>query len=197
MSGLELAQEAQRAVAHFGVTDLDNSQFVIAQPQLYNEAGFNSGAGYCAWHDYTQPPYYPGVEPGISFTNMPYVLNIGTSLRRELRQHRLLRRPARRLLDRPRARGRGDDHRPRRRGRDQRPEPRRLVRLRRVRERRQVRLGGLHGRHRAAVDGPRRPRTASPATTASSIPSRACGATTPPAGAGYCAGAGDDLPVTG
>ena len=79
MTGLELAQEAQRAVAHFGVTDLKNSQFVIAQPQKYNEAGFNSGAGYCAWHDYTQPQYDPGVQPGISFTNMPYVLNQGSS----------------------------------------------------------------------------------------------------------------------
>jgi serine protease len=79
VSGLELAQEAQRAVAHFGVTDLDNSQFVIAQPQMYNEAGFNQGVGYCAWHDYTQPQFYPGVQPGISFTNMPYVLNSGTS----------------------------------------------------------------------------------------------------------------------
>jgi serine protease len=77
VSGLELAQEAQRAVAHFGVTDLANSQFVIAQPQKYNEAGFNGGVGYCAWHDYTQPQYYPGVQPGISFTNMPYVLNSG------------------------------------------------------------------------------------------------------------------------
>jgi len=79
LSSLELAQEAQRAVAHFGITDLDNSQIVIAQPQRYNEAGFNSGAGYCAWHDYTQPQYYPGVQPGISFTNMPYVLNMGAS----------------------------------------------------------------------------------------------------------------------
>ena len=79
VSGLELAQEAQRAVAHFGVTDLKNSQFVIAQPQKYNEAGFNGGVGYCAWHDYTQPQYYPGVQPGISFTNMPYSLNMGQS----------------------------------------------------------------------------------------------------------------------
>ena len=78
VSGLELAQEAQRAVAHFGITDLKNSQVVVAQPQKFNEAGFNSGAGYCAWHDYTQPQYYPGVQPGISFTNMPYVLNSGT-----------------------------------------------------------------------------------------------------------------------
>jgi hypothetical protein len=79
LSGLELAQEADRARAHFGVTDLANSQFVIAQPQKYNEAGFNSGAGYCAWHDYTLPSTYPGVTPGISFTNMPYVLNLGSS----------------------------------------------------------------------------------------------------------------------
>jgi serine protease len=79
VSGLELAQEAQRAVAHFGATDLSNSQFVIAQPQKYNEAGFNGGVGYCAWHDYTQTQYYPGVQPGISFTNMPYVLNMGAS----------------------------------------------------------------------------------------------------------------------
>jgi hypothetical protein len=78
VSGQELAQEAQRAVAHFGVTDLKNSQIVVAQPQKYNEAGFDQGAGYCAWHDYTQPQYYPGVQPGISFTNMPYVLNQGS-----------------------------------------------------------------------------------------------------------------------
>ena len=77
LTGLELAQEAQRAVAHFGVRDLNNSQFVIAQPQKYNEQGFNSGAGYCAWHDYTKQQYYPGVREGISFTNMPYVLNQG------------------------------------------------------------------------------------------------------------------------
>jgi hypothetical protein len=75
VTGLELAQEAQKAVAHFGVTDLKNSQFVIAQPQKFNEAGFNSAAGYCAWHDYTQQQYYPGVQEGIAFTNMPYVLN--------------------------------------------------------------------------------------------------------------------------
>jgi serine protease len=79
VSGLELAQEAQRAVAHFGVTDLKNSQIVVAQPQKYNEAGFNGGVGYCAWHDYTQPQYYPGVQAGISFTNMPYSLNMGQS----------------------------------------------------------------------------------------------------------------------
>jgi serine protease len=79
ISWQELAQEADRARVHFGVTDLKNSQFVIAQPQRYSEEGFNSGAGYCAWHDYTTSAGYPGVTPGIAFTNMPYVLNMGTS----------------------------------------------------------------------------------------------------------------------
>src|SRR6266566_6261089 len=79
VTGLELAQEAQRAVAHFGITDLHDSQIVVAQPQNFSEQGFNDGVGYCAWHDYTQPQYYPGVQPGISFTNMPYVLNQGSS----------------------------------------------------------------------------------------------------------------------
>jgi hypothetical protein len=79
VTGLELAQEAERAAHHFNVTDLHNSQFVIAQPQNFNEAGFNSGAGYCAWHDYTKQQYYPGVMEGLSFTNMPYVINLGAS----------------------------------------------------------------------------------------------------------------------
>src|SRR2546429_6783005 len=41
VTGLELAQEAQRAVAHFGITDLHDSQVVVAQPQNYSEQGFN------------------------------------------------------------------------------------------------------------------------------------------------------------
>ena len=73
VTGLELAQEAARAVAHFNVKDLKNAQVIVAQPQMYNEAGYAAGAGYCAWHDYTKNQYYPGVKEGISFTNMPYV----------------------------------------------------------------------------------------------------------------------------
>ena len=52
---------------------------MIAQPQRYSETGFETGAGYCAWHDYTQNQYYPGVQQGLAFTNMPYVLNQTTS----------------------------------------------------------------------------------------------------------------------
>jgi prepilin-type processing-associated H-X9-DG protein len=157
VSGLELAQEAQRAVAHFGITDLHDSQVVVARPQKFNEAGFNGGVGYCAWHDYTQPQDYPGVQPGISFTNMPYVLNMGASCGQNSPKHRLLRGQARRLHDRHGTRDRGDDHRPRRRGRDQRAEPRRLVRLLGLRERRQVRVGRVRLRHYVAVDRPGRP----------------------------------------
>jgi serine protease len=78
---IDLATEAQRAMGHFGVTDLLDSNFVIAQPQDYNDGGFSGGAGYCAFHDYTEPfPYpYVGITPGISYTNMPYIINQGSS----------------------------------------------------------------------------------------------------------------------
>ena len=76
----DLAQEAARAVAHFGITDLANADIVIAQPQNFSDP--NAAAqGYCAFHDYVEPGFekgiYDGITPGISFTNMPYVLNQG------------------------------------------------------------------------------------------------------------------------
>ena len=75
-----LGREAQAAVAHFGITDLDNSQVLIVQPPGLSDAdAINSG--YCAFHDYTWPKVwgnvYDTVQPGISFTNMPYVLALG------------------------------------------------------------------------------------------------------------------------
>jgi serine protease len=78
LSPQELAQEAARAVSYFGITDLNNSQIIVATPQKYNEAGFNQ-VNYCAWHDYTTAVAYPGITAGISFTNMPYILNAGGS----------------------------------------------------------------------------------------------------------------------
>ena len=119
----DLAAEAARAAAHFHVTDLANANFVIAQPPNYTDPNALS-TGYCAFHDYTLPGVsggiYNGIKPGISYTNMPYVLAINSGgcqrLRRERRQQRP-RRQARRLLDRARARDRGDGHRPGSRGR--------------------------------------------------------------------------------
>ena len=78
LSPLDLAREADRAAQHFHVTDLADSQIVVATPQKFNEAGFNQSQ-YCAWHDFTTPISYPGVTPGIAFVNMPYVLNAAGS----------------------------------------------------------------------------------------------------------------------
>jgi len=78
LSYQEIAQEAARGAAHFKIKDLKNSQVIVAQPENFEDGQFLT-AGYCAWHDYTQPQFYPGVTPGISFTNMPYVLELGTS----------------------------------------------------------------------------------------------------------------------
>jgi len=78
LAPIELAREADRAARHFGITDFANAQIVVAQPQKYNDAGFNQ-LNYCAWHDFTTPVSYPGVQAGMAFVNMPYVLNAGGS----------------------------------------------------------------------------------------------------------------------
>jgi hypothetical protein len=77
----DLAAEAQRAVAHFGITDLNNSDIVIAQPPNYSDPNALS-SGYCAFHDYTYPGVegglYNGIQQGIQYTNMPYSLAINS-----------------------------------------------------------------------------------------------------------------------
>jgi serine protease len=78
----DLAAEAARAAAHFGVTDLSNADFVIAQPANYSDPNAVA-SGYCAFHDYTQPGLeggiYNHVRKGLSYTNMPYALSINSS----------------------------------------------------------------------------------------------------------------------
>ena len=76
LAPIDLAKEAARAVQYFHVTDLADSNIVVATPQKYNDAGFNQNQ-YCAWHDFTTPISYPGVATNVSFTNMPYILNAG------------------------------------------------------------------------------------------------------------------------
>jgi len=77
----QMAQEAARAIAHFHITDLKNTNIVIAQPQRFSDPAAAS-VGYCAFHDYTQPVlehgWYDGIKPGIAYTNMPYVYSQGT-----------------------------------------------------------------------------------------------------------------------
>lgn len=77
-----LGKEASKAAAHFRLTksQLLNSDIVVAQPQNWSDP-VAASLGYCAWHDYTQPNIESGIYNadtyGISFTNMPYVLNQG------------------------------------------------------------------------------------------------------------------------
>jgi hypothetical protein len=75
----DLAREAALAVKHFHITDLANSNIVIAQPANYSDPNALA-TGYCAFHDYTQPKLesgiYDGIKPGISYTNLPYLLSI-------------------------------------------------------------------------------------------------------------------------
>jgi serine protease len=78
----DLAAEAARAVSHFHITDLANADIVIAQPANYSDPNALS-TGYCAFHDYTQPGLeggiYNGLTKDISYTNMPYSLSINSS----------------------------------------------------------------------------------------------------------------------
>jgi len=77
----DLGAEAARAVAHFGITDLSNADIVIAQPPNFSDPNALS-SGYCAFHDYTEPGFeggiYDGIKSGISYTNMPYSLAINS-----------------------------------------------------------------------------------------------------------------------
>ena len=53
-----------------------NSNFVVATPHRYNDAGFNKNS-YCAYHDWTNGTNYAGVTAGMSWTNLPYISNAG------------------------------------------------------------------------------------------------------------------------
>jgi serine protease len=81
----DLAAEAQRAIAHFGITDLTNANIIIAQPPAYSDPNALS-LGYCAFHDYTDTrvpanSYYkgPDITQAFSYTNMPYQLAINSN----------------------------------------------------------------------------------------------------------------------
>jgi hypothetical protein len=77
-----LATEAARAVKHFGIKNLNDANIIIAQPANYSDPNALS-TGYCAFHDYTYPGVesgiYNGLPKGISWTNMPYALSINSS----------------------------------------------------------------------------------------------------------------------
>ncbi len=81
----DLAAEAARALLHFHVTDKADANFIIFQPPNYSDPNALA-SGYCAFHDYI----YPGVEGGIydpkythgvedtQYTNLPYLLAVNS-----------------------------------------------------------------------------------------------------------------------
>jgi serine protease len=80
----DLAAEAERAIAHFGITNLIGSNIIIAQPPAYTDPNAIND-GYCAFHDYTDKrvpasSYYrgPAITQRIAYTNMPYALAINS-----------------------------------------------------------------------------------------------------------------------
>ncbi|HLI69759.1 MAG TPA: carbohydrate binding domain-containing protein [Ktedonobacteraceae bacterium] len=86
-TGHQLAQEAVNAAAHFGNTTAASNRY--AQYDILSATGtdpdsYQSG-GFCAWHDYNGDTTLDGggavTSPygDIAFTNMPYVLDVGTS----------------------------------------------------------------------------------------------------------------------
>jgi serine protease len=76
-----LGQEAQAAVQHFGITDLNDANIVIVQPPGLSDPNAVS-QGYCAFHDYTWPNVesnvYDGLTQGVSYSNIPYQLAINS-----------------------------------------------------------------------------------------------------------------------
>ncbi|HET8843312.1 MAG TPA: hypothetical protein VFN35_17750 [Ktedonobacteraceae bacterium] len=85
-SGKQLATEAIKAASHFGnTTPASNrfAQYVILSAKGTNPDHYKTG-GFCAWHDYNGDPTLPGGPASssvgdIAFTNMPYVMDVGTS----------------------------------------------------------------------------------------------------------------------
>ena len=81
----DLAEEALRAAAHFGLkgSALADANLIILQPPAYSDPNALA-AGYCAFHDFTDPnapgnSYYAGLKmpdgstpPYIAYSNIPY-----------------------------------------------------------------------------------------------------------------------------
>ena len=68
----QLAAEAVTAAQHFGASG-DNIDIFVLSPSGTQPDGFPS-AGFCAWHDYTSSS-----SGNVPYTNMPYVLDAGSS----------------------------------------------------------------------------------------------------------------------
>ncbi len=79
----QIGQEAINAASHFGNTTAAlnrDAQYDIVSPTGANPDSYKTG-GFCAWHDYNGDPFIGVTSPfgDISFTNMPYVTDVGAS----------------------------------------------------------------------------------------------------------------------
>jgi serine protease len=80
-SGLQLGNEAVKAAGHFGNTTAASNryaQYVILSAKGLNPDNYKTG-GFCAWHDYNGDVGAASSYGDIAFTNMPYVMDQGTS----------------------------------------------------------------------------------------------------------------------
>ncbi len=80
-TALQLGQEAVAAASHFGNTTPAanrNAQYAILSAHNVHPDGFPNG-GWCAWHDWNGDVGASSSVGDIAFTNMPYVLDLGTS----------------------------------------------------------------------------------------------------------------------
>lgn len=83
----QVAAEAIAAAGHFqNVTGAENrnAQYIVVSPTGTYPGGFDSGATFCAWHDWNgDTSLSGGPEPSpygdIAFTNMPYVTDAGVN----------------------------------------------------------------------------------------------------------------------
>ncbi|MDQ6874381.1 MAG: putative Ig domain-containing protein [Actinomycetota bacterium] len=85
-SGHQIGVEAVNAAAHFGNTTAASNryaQYVVLSAKGLNPDNYKTG-GFCAWHDYNGDSTLSGGGVSspygdIAFTNMPYVMDQGTS----------------------------------------------------------------------------------------------------------------------
>ncbi|MEO7069405.1 MAG: Ig domain-containing protein [Nostocoides sp.] len=77
----QLGAEAVKAAGHFGNTTAASNRYVqydILSPKGLNPDNYKTG-GFCAWHDWNGDVGVSSSYGDIAFTNMPYVMDQGTS----------------------------------------------------------------------------------------------------------------------
>jgi hypothetical protein len=80
-SALQLGNEAVKAAGHFGNTTAASNryaQYVVLSAKGLNPDNYKTG-GFCAWHDYNGDVGATSSYGDIAFTNMPYVMDQGSS----------------------------------------------------------------------------------------------------------------------